>query len=629
MRPNYQAWAIDAADYPHHGSLTDQLYYLIGYGILAPSTHNTQPWRFVVTEGNLHIYLDMTYQLPEADPIGRYIFISLGTCVFNIQVAAAHFGLNLEVDSSNLELEAPYVVLSPSDKTSDAKLAKLFPAITKRYSDKQIRVQDPLSATEVASLRSIVGTGKVELAVITDHASILKLADYYYTAAASYANVPAFGRELSGWLRSNTSSAFDGMPGLSSGLSNGQAIVGKNAVKLVPKSISVLARKYHRLVQTSPALGVVYSENTPQDWVNVGCYFEHLALVATAGGMSLTPLAAITETAESKELEQYAEHSPATPQLFFRVVRTPDNAIHSPRRLQSADSAERALIETIPVALTRHHFYYRHHVINYIEAGNGRPLILLHGVNMGWGQWGINLPELAKRYRVIALDLPGSGGSHYIRRHKVNMDRDIIAPVAALIVELGFKDAVIVGHSLGGAAALLLARDLPDRITKVVLVDPQGFTTSLPARQKVVGITPLARLISRTALRTTRSNMADFLRTGLERTEHVSEPMIDYYYARVASSIENHPLRFLNGFTRGLNLRPDLDLRPHLGTITQHCLIMLGENDSMINTAAVRRNYSALPLAELVQFDGVGHVPNLEAPEEFNRRLIDWIERKL
>src|SRR5688572_2492739 len=87
--------------------------------------------------------------------------------------------------------------------------------------------------------------------------------------------------------------------------------------------------------------------------------------------------------------------------------------------------------------------------INYIEAGSGAPILLLHGANIGWPQWYKNIAELAKHFRVYALDLPGAGDSTVVDFHKMEFEQ-FVGIVDEFVGKMGFKKLDLVGSSFGG-----------------------------------------------------------------------------------------------------------------------------------------------------------------------------------
>jgi pyruvate dehydrogenase E2 component (dihydrolipoamide acetyltransferase) len=114
--------------------------------------------------------------------------------------------------------------------------------------------------------------------------------------------------------------------------------------------------------------------------------------------------------------------------------------------------------------------------MRYLETGiwhDGRPVILLHGFGGDLNNWLFTQPALSERHRVIALDLPGHGGSG-----KDAGAGDLAALSKAVLDFLGAIDvpkAHLVGHSLGGAVALRLALDNPSHVASLSLIGPAGL----------------------------------------------------------------------------------------------------------------------------------------------------------
>lgn len=323
---NYHAWNVDHRAFPDGGSIEDQIRFLLQYGVLAPSTHNTQPWLFKISGNVLTIALNHALKLAEADPDGRHMWISLGACTYNIEVAAAHFGL----DAQAVPVPGKHHVAVTFKKAAGAGSAEhLFEAIPKRFSDKKVYQGQSIPADWLGTLPSFLPVG---FHAVTDATAITVLADEYYTAAAACA-YPAFGRELSGWLRGNRTKAADGMPGAVSGLSHPQAIIGKILSRYLPPAIKVLAKKYRQIVATSPMLGLITTpKDEPEQWWMAGRLYEHIALTAASKGYSTTPLAAMIEDKTARPQLAADFKAKGLPQMFFRVAIPDTHTIRTPRR---------------------------------------------------------------------------------------------------------------------------------------------------------------------------------------------------------------------------------------------------------------------------------------------------------
>lgn len=90
--PHCDVWNLRESDYPYSGTPDEQLRFLLGYAILAPSGHNSQPWRFRIEDGSILLFADPGRGLPVVDPEGRELAISCGAALEHLLIAVRHFG---------------------------------------------------------------------------------------------------------------------------------------------------------------------------------------------------------------------------------------------------------------------------------------------------------------------------------------------------------------------------------------------------------------------------------------------------------------------------------------------------------------------------------------------------------
>jgi pimeloyl-ACP methyl ester carboxylesterase len=257
-------------------------------------------------------------------------------------------------------------------------------------------------------------------------------------------------------------------------------------------------------------------------------------------------------------------------------------------------------------------------------AGQGAPLLLIHGANVGWGQWALNLKHLAKYFKVIAVDLPGCGGSTPIDFNKIKF-AEFAEVMGDFIRLLKAHHLSIVGHSFGGAVAIKLAGQAELDVRKLVLVGPLGFSRTLPGRQKLVTLRPIAKLLSRTAVKPTRTNIKKFLSEPLVRHDGITNEFVDYYYTAIQENKFNHPLLFMHSLTRPLLLRQELLLTSQFDRIKQPTLIIIGNKDRMMPLGALKRAAAARASVRLEILSDIGHVPPLECPDLFNKKIINFL----
>jgi pimeloyl-ACP methyl ester carboxylesterase len=122
--------------------------------------------------------------------------------------------------------------------------------------------------------------------------------------------------------------------------------------------------------------------------------------------------------------------------------------------------------------------------VSYYAGGEGAPLLLLHGLAGSAGNWVELLPDLVRRHRVLAVDLPGHAGSAKAPRGTGMND---FAAVAAAVLEAEVAGpALVVGHSFGGLVALRLAQARPELVHGLLLISPAGIATTTAVTRAIV-----------------------------------------------------------------------------------------------------------------------------------------------
>jgi pimeloyl-ACP methyl ester carboxylesterase len=124
--------------------------------------------------------------------------------------------------------------------------------------------------------------------------------------------------------------------------------------------------------------------------------------------------------------------------------------------------------------------------VRLVRTGTGSAVVLIHGFGSSIYTWKDVIPALAAQYEVVALDLPGFGGSG--RPADLSLDAFPRA-VVGLMDRLGIERAALVGNSMGGAAAAIVAATAPARVSRLVLLDAAGFNLQPEARPAMVRVT--------------------------------------------------------------------------------------------------------------------------------------------
>lgn len=257
-----------------------------------------------------------------------------------------------------------------------------------------------------------------------------------------------------------------------------------------------------------------------------------------------------------------------------------------------------------------------------LDAGASRPggpppLVLLHGIGADRGEWALSLPILARGRRVLAFDLLGHGKSDKPSGPGVVYRvRFLAEAVAEGIEELSdAPDRVdLLGHSLGGAVALDLARRHPRLVRRLVLVDAAGppversidlLATSLP-------FVPGSFEDSRRLLATSVNN------------RFLSHPLVAFAAAVYKGRRRNRPqlLKLVASMAAGEDA-----VRPReLARVPHRTLVLWGDGDRIFPLATGRALARALPDARLEVIPSCGHVPPTERPVAFARRVVGFLD---
>lgn len=254
--------------------------------------------------------------------------------------------------------------------------------------------------------------------------------------------------------------------------------------------------------------------------------------------------------------------------------------------------------------------------IRYIDVGRGAPVLFLHGLGASMYAWRRNLAAVAAAgFRVIAFDNRGFGLSD---KPPAPYDNAAYARLAiALMDSLRLTDAVLVGHSMGGAIAAQVAIEYPPRVRGLVLVGSAGLGAREPllfrvARWPVLGAAALA-------LRG-RGFTARLLRSTYFDPGKVTEADVDQYYAPVAQPEYGRALRGVLQQFRFTALEGRLD------RIAAPTLVLWGEEDRWVPMGLGRALAAGIARSAFVSVPRAGHSVQEEAPDEVNHLVIRFLK---
>lgn len=250
--------------------------------------------------------------------------------------------------------------------------------------------------------------------------------------------------------------------------------------------------------------------------------------------------------------------------------------------------------------------------IHCMAAGEGKPVVLLHGWGASWHVWQWTIPSLVEaNFRVYAPDLIGHGDSAKPPLAYVAEDYD--AYLEALLAHLGIQSAILVGHSLGGHIALRYAMTHPFQVNRLVLLDPVYTKEQLA----IPWIDKLDILIMSEPLY--RIFPYWLLRFGIEWPIRSLRQLPSSFKDKMACDYKVAHPRIVN------SLRTLEDLRPGLEQVSVPTLIVWGGRDLLLKPSSFPPLVEKIPRAHGYEVKRAGHIPQVEAIEEFNTVLLDFL----
>ena len=247
--------------------------------------------------------------------------------------------------------------------------------------------------------------------------------------------------------------------------------------------------------------------------------------------------------------------------------------------------------------------------INYVEAGSGPTVILLHGLGGSTQVWGFNTAALAEKYHVVVPDQIGFGKSdkpfvnYRIRTYVDFLDQ--------FCKQLKIERATLVGNSMGGWIAAMFTAAFPDRVDKLVLVDAAGY-----APPKDFDMRTLFALNP-----TTRAGMKLLVGKVFYNKAFQTDAAIDQAIAARLAANDGYTINSISeSIMRGEDFLDDV-----VKTIKRPTLIIWGRQDGLVPLAEGERFNKDIAGSKMVVIEECGHVPNAEKPGEFNAALLKFL----
>lgn len=247
--------------------------------------------------------------------------------------------------------------------------------------------------------------------------------------------------------------------------------------------------------------------------------------------------------------------------------------------------------------------------IQYVEAGSGPTVILLHGLGGSSVVWNFNIGPLAEKFHVVVPDQIGFGKSDKpLVNYRIRTYVDFLDQFCK---QLKIERATLVGNSMGGWIAAMYTASFPDRVDKLVLVDAAGYAPPKDVDTRAFfGLNP-----------TTRAGTKILLSKVFYNKAFQTDAAIDQAIATRMAAGDGYTIKSITeSIIRGEDFLDDV-----VKTIKQPTLIIWGRQDGLVPLADGERFNKDIAGSKMVVIDECGHIPNTEKPGEFNAALLKFL----
>jgi pimeloyl-ACP methyl ester carboxylesterase len=257
----------------------------------------------------------------------------------------------------------------------------------------------------------------------------------------------------------------------------------------------------------------------------------------------------------------------------------------------------------------------------YREAGEGPPLLLIHGFGASSFTWRKLAPTLAETHRVIAVDLKGFGQSEkpFDERYSVFDQAELLAE---LIEEKDLRDLTLIGHSFGGGVALALALEerLNGRIARLVLLDSIAYPQNIPVFFRMLDVPVVSQLGIRMVPPAVQARLA--LKIAYFDASKIEPDEVEAYAAPLKTAAGKHAI-----IHSARQIMPDgiEELTERYKMIELPTLILWCDHDRIVPLDVGIKLRRTLPNSTLRVVEECGHMPQEEQPESTLLLLQDFL----
>lgn len=333
VKRNYSSWDISVEEFPYDGSVEEQLKFLLGYAILAPSSHNAQPWKFSIRGNLVIVYGEESRRLNISDPDQRLEHVSFGCAIEFFIIAAEYFGFLVDVEYLPEEERGAVARLEVTGENKSKSFDEnhLIHSITSRHSNRHDFEEREVSDSVLENLINIKNSN-VNVHVMSEEEKKNKYASTVMKSRHLTFEDEAFRHEMAKHKKNNFTKACVGIPGFTMGFNALKSLI----VPTLIKKMNVIKLSYKKDEAqfgrfSSAHIVLTTSEDTKVAWLESGRILARILLSAQQSGVSASINA--SPSGEDIHCDQVREllDTEEFVQISCRIGYTTKKMKHSPR----------------------------------------------------------------------------------------------------------------------------------------------------------------------------------------------------------------------------------------------------------------------------------------------------------
>lgn len=258
----------------------------------------------------------------------------------------------------------------------------------------------------------------------------------------------------------------------------------------------------------------------------------------------------------------------------------------------------------------------------WVSGSQGPAVLLIHGLGGFVEYWGETIRALSSEYRVYAIDLVGFGRSD---KPNVSYSAKYLAEFVCKFMDaVGLETVTLIGNSTGGAVVLQFVLLFPHRVEKLILEDSAGLGHEASLLLRTLTLPIIGDLF----VQPSKLGIRIFLHDVIDNPKLITDDYVNLCYKMFSLPGTQKPyLAMLRSMGNIFGAKSEFvtPIQKNLGQITNPTLIIWGKQDRQLPIKHAYIAKDRIPQAQLQIIDHCGHIPHYEQPEQFNKKVLDFL----